>query len=183
MLVIHRITAHRAPFQTNLGSRRMVHPMLDSIHRGLGGGYSIYIITQNHRKEIPMFGFSAWKRSSDIRRLNKDAPIIIEYARQTTRPDRIREIARVTAQHLDRAHKIFEPTSIGLKRAIYEYQRLHNEARRQHDNVSLSAFTLVLIYIRAENMGKDCRPALDTIDAFLGEWEHTNKDEEPLTRP
>ncbi len=120
-----------------------------------------------------MFGFLAWKRNSDIRRLNKDAPLIIEYARQTARPERIPEIARVTAEHLNRAHKIFEPTTIGLKRAILEYQRLHNEARRQRDDVSLSAFTLVLIYIRAENMGEDCRPALDTIDSFLGEWEHT----------
>ena len=130
-----------------------------------------------------MFGFTAWKRNSDIQRLNKDAPLIIDYARQTTRPERIRDIARLTAQHLDRARKIFEPTPIGLKRAIVEYQRLHNEARRQNDNVSLSAFTLVLIYIRAEGIGEDCRPALDTIDAFLGEWEHTNNVVEPLTRP
>ena len=120
-----------------------------------------------------MFGFSAWKRNSDIRRLNKDAPLIIDYARQTTRPDKIREIARITAEHLDRAHRIFEPTPIGLKRALLEYRRLHTEARRQRDDVSLSAFTLVLIYIRAEDMGEDCRPALDTIDSFLGEWEHT----------
>ena len=123
-----------------------------------------------------MFGFSAWKRNSDIRRLNKDAPLIIEYARQTTRPDRMREIAHLPARHLERSHKIFEHTPIGLKRAILEYRRLHNEARRQYDSVSLSAFTLVLIYVRAEGMGEDCRPALDTIDAFIAEWKHTLSD-------
>ncbi len=131
-----------------------------------------------------MFGFSAWRRNSNIQRLNKDAPIIIEYARQTTRPDNMREIARLTAQHLERAHKIFEPTSIGLKRAIDEYQRLHKEARWQRDNVTLSVFTLVLIYIRAEGMGEDCRPAIDAIDDFIGEWGHALSDNtEPKIKP
>ncbi|MBT3305080.1 MAG: hypothetical protein HN377_01215 [Alphaproteobacteria bacterium] len=127
-----------------------------------------------------MFGFSTWKRNSDIRRLNKDAPLIVEYTRQTTRAETVREVARVTAQHIGHARKIFEPTPIGLKRAIVEYERLHREARRQHDQISLSAFTLVLIYIRAEGFGEDCRPALDTIDAFIAQWEHAHKnDTEP----
>ncbi|MBC8339114.1 MAG: hypothetical protein ISR51_09060 [Rhodospirillales bacterium] len=118
--------------------------------------------------------FKAWKKATDVRRLNKDAPIIIEHARQTLRPERMPEIAKATAEHLERSHKIFEPTSVGLKRAILEYQRLHQEARRQRDDVSLTAFTLVQIYIRAEDYGEVCRPALDTINAFLAEWGHGN---------
>jgi hypothetical protein len=124
-----------------------------------------------------MFGFSAWRRNSNIRRINKDAPVIIEYARQTTRSEKVREIARVTAGHLEHARKIFEPTPTGAKRAILEYQRLHREARRQRDDVSLSAFTLVQIYIRAESLGEDCRPAMDAIDAFIAEWEHAISDD------
>ena len=130
-----------------------------------------------------MFGFFAWKRKSKIRQINKDAPIIIEHARQTFRSDKVREIVRVTAQHLGRARKIFEPTPIGRQRAIDEYKRLHREARRQQDDVSLSAFTLVQIYLRAEGMGEDCRPAINTIDAFLAEWGHVlNDDTEPVTK-
>jgi len=120
--------------------------------------------------------FKAWKRASDVRRLNKDAPTVLEHARQTFHPDRMKDIARVTAEHLEHSHKIFESTPVGLKRAILEYQRRHREARHQHDDVSLSAFTLVLIYIRAESFGEDCRPALDTIDAFLAEWGHAPED-------
>jgi len=97
---------------------------------------------------------------------------------------RMREIAHLTARHLERSHKIFEHTPIGLKRAILEYRRLHNEARRQYDSVSLSAFTLVLIYVRAEGMGEDCRPAMDAIDAFIGEWGHALSDNtEPKIKP
>ncbi|NQV83140.1 MAG: hypothetical protein HQ494_04900 [Rhodospirillales bacterium] len=122
-----------------------------------------------------MFGFSTWKRNSDIRRLNKDAPLVIEYTRQTTRSDAFRQIAGATARHLVHVRAVYEPTPTGLKRAIAEYQRLHQEARQQHDQISLSAFTLVLIYIRAEGMGEDCRPAMDAIDAFIAEWDHANK--------
>jgi len=66
-----------------------------------------------------MFGFFAWKRKSKIRQINKDAPIIIEHARQAFRSDKVREIARVTAQHLDRAHKIFEPTSSPIRPRVW----------------------------------------------------------------
>lgn len=116
-----------------------------------------------------MFGFSAWRKKSEVQRLNKGAPLIIEYARQTTRPESFKKIARLTAQHLEYAHKVFGTTPIGFKRTIDEYKRLHNEARRQRDNLSLSTFTLVLIYIRSEAMGQDCRLAIETIDAFIGE--------------
>ena len=116
--------------------------------------------------------FKAWKRASDVRRLNTDAPIILEHARQTLHPERMPEIAKATNEHLKRCHKIFEPTPVGLKRAILEYKRLHQEARRQRDDVLLTAFTLVQIHIRAEDMGDDCQAALDTIDGFLAEWGH-----------
>lgn len=87
----------------------------------------------------------------------------------------LRDIALRTAEHLERAHKVFEPDAIGLKRAILEYERLHREARDQRDEVSLSAFTLVLIYIRAEALGEASRPAVDTINDFIGEWEHAKE--------
>ncbi len=123
-----------------------------------------------------MFGLFGNKTKRQARRLNRDAPVIIEHARQTFRGDRIRDIALRTAEHLERAHKVFEPNAIGLKRAILEYERLHREARDQRDEVSLSAFTLVLIYIRAEALGEVSRPAVDTIDNFIGEWEHAKED-------
>ncbi len=123
-----------------------------------------------------MFGLFGNKSEREARRLNRDAPVIIEHARQTFRGDRLRNIALRTAEHLERVHKVFEPNAIGLKRAILEYKRLHLEARNQHDEVSLSAFTLVLIYIRAEALGEAGGPAVHTIDDFIAEWEHARED-------
>ncbi len=123
-----------------------------------------------------MFGLFGNKTEREARRLNRDAPVIIEHARQTFRGDRLRNIALRTVEHLERAHRVFEPNAIGLKRAIMEYQRLHREARDHRDDVSLSAFTLVLIYIRAEALGEAGRSAVHAIDDFISEWEHANKD-------
>ena len=123
-----------------------------------------------------MFGLFGDKTQKKARRLNRAAPVIIEHARQTFRGNMLRDIALRTAEHLERVHKVFESNAIGLKRAILEYKRLHQEARSQRDEVSLSAFTLVLIYIRAEALGEAGRPAVDTINDFIGEWEHANED-------
>ena len=123
-----------------------------------------------------MFGLFGDKTERQARRLNRDAPVIIEHACQTFRGGMIRDIALRTAEHLERAHKVFEPNAIGLKRAILEYKRLHREARDQHDEVSLSAFTLVQIYIRAEALGEAGGPAVHIIDDFIAEWEHTQED-------
>jgi|TARA_B110000438_G_C15622488_1_gene567194 hypothetical protein len=120
-----------------------------------------------------MFEFFAWKRKREVQGLNKDAQLIIEYAEQTTRPERVLEISRLTSLHLEHAIKIFGTTPIGLKRTIDEYKRLHNEARRQRDDISLSAFTLVQIYIRSKAVGKDCQPAIETIDTFMKRSEQT----------
>ncbi len=123
-----------------------------------------------------MFGLFGDKTQRQARRLNKDAPVIIEHARQTFRGDTIRDIALRTTEHLERAHKVFEANAVGLKRAIMEYQRLHREARDHRDDVSLSAFTLVLIYIRAEALGEAGRPAVNAIDDFIAGWEHAQED-------
>ena len=119
-----------------------------------------------------MFGLFGNKIEKEVKRLNADAQVIIDHARQTLRPETIPVIAHLTAEHLDRARKVFEPNAIGLKRAIYEYQRLHQEARRQRQDAELSAFTLVLIYLKAEQQGEPCQPARDIIDGFIAEWEH-----------
>ncbi len=123
-----------------------------------------------------MFGLFGDKPQREARRLNRDAPVIIEHTRQTFPVGRIRDIALRTAEHLERAHRVFEPDAVGLKRAVLEYKRLHREARDHHDDVSLSAFTLVQIYIRAEALGEAGRPAMRAIDDFIGEWEHAKED-------
>ena len=103
----------------------------------------------------------------EVKRLNKDAPNIIEYALQCFRPDVVRGIADTTRQHLARVHAHYPGTQDGWKQAVADYERLHREARGRRDDVALTAFTFVLIYIRAEVRGEVCRPARDAIDAFV----------------
>ncbi|MAF95631.1 MAG: hypothetical protein CMM60_07745 [Rhodospirillaceae bacterium] len=124
-----------------------------------------------------MFGLFGDRSKDEIRRLNRDAGDIIEYARQSFRTETVRDAALITAEHLARAHEIFEPEVIGLKRGIDEYKRLHAEARRKRDDAALTAFTLVQIYLRAEVQGEACRAARDTIDRFMADWAHAQKDE------
>ncbi len=123
-----------------------------------------------------MFGLFGDRSKGEIRRLNRDAGDIIEYARQSFRTETVRDAALMTAEHLARAHKIFEPEVIGLKRGIDEYKTLHAEARRKRDDAALTAFTLVQIYLRAEIQGEACKPARDTIDQFMNDWEHAQKE-------
>ncbi len=123
-----------------------------------------------------MFGLFGNKKEREIKQLNKDARVILDHTRQTFRAEMVRDIANLTVEHLDRARKVFEPNAIGLKRAIVEYERLHREARRGRQDVVLSAFTLVLIYLHAEAQGEACQPARDTIDDFTEEWAHTQEE-------
>ena len=140
----------------------------------LGVGYSLsrYIIISG--EEI-MFGLFGDKTEREIQRLNKAAQVIIDHAQQTLRAETLRDIAMLTAEHLERAHKVFEPNAIGLKRAIVEYERLHQEARRGRQDAPLSAFTLVLIYLHSEAQGEPCQPARDIINGFIAEWDHARE--------
>ena len=105
----------------------------------------------------------------EIKRLNKDAPNIVEYASQCFRAETVRAIADTTRQHLERAHAHYPGNRDGWRQAVADYERLHREARGRRDDVALTAFTFVLIYIRAEVQGEACRPARDAIDAFIDE--------------
>jgi hypothetical protein len=106
----------------------------------------------------------------EIKRLNKDAPNIVEYALQCFRREVIRGVANNTRQHLERVHAHYPGNLDGWKQAVADYERMHREARSKRDDVTLTAFTFVLIYIRAEVQGEACRPARDVIDAFIDEW-------------
>ena len=49
-------------------------------------------------------------------------------------------------------------------------RRMHNEARKQRDQQTLTALTLAIIYMRAERVGPVAQGARDAIHAYLDEW-------------
>ncbi len=123
-----------------------------------------------------MFGLFGNKTKREIRQLNKDAPNIIVYSYQSLRTETVRDAALMTAEHLERVRQVYKDDPLGPKRAIAEYETLHKEAVRWHDDVALTAFTLVLIYVRAELQGEACAPARQAIDDFMDQWAHATED-------
>lgn len=108
----------------------------------------------------------------EARRLNRDASAIIDSAIKSFPIEKVRDIALMTREHLGEAREHLEKHSEGRDQALYRFRQLHREARRRMDQVSLTAFTLVIIHLRAEPLGDSAQPALDAIDEFTGQWAH-----------
>ena len=111
-------------------------------------------------------------KAREIRQLNRDAPVIIENARESYRSELVRDIAVLIHQKITEAKTNCGDDAVCLQRALDHFRRLHCEARRKNEHVGLTGYTLVIIYLRAELIGSECNPARAAIDGFLGEWRH-----------
>ena len=100
-----------------------------------------------------MFGLFGDPKKREGARLGRDAPAIIEHARQSFHADGQREVAMLVHRHISRAHKVYGTSEIDLKRAGHDYQQMVRDARRRNDQLGFSAMTLVLIYLRSELVG------------------------------
>ena len=110
------------------------------------------------------------KKKREARQLNRDAPSVIHHAEQVYAPTRLRFMADTILTLIERAHVQYGLSEIDLKRAHFDYRGLHKEARRENDQVRLSAMTLVIIYLRAEIAGPPADPARAAIDEFTEKW-------------
>ena len=108
----------------------------------------------------------------EAKRLNRDAPAIIESAVKSYSVERVRDIALTTLEHLGEADEHLGKHSESRDQLLYRFRQLHSEARRRTDQVALTAYTLVIIHLRAEALGAICSPALEAIDAFTAQWAH-----------
>ena len=103
-------------------------------------------------------------------RLNRDATTIIEAARATASSPRIRETALRIRDELDTAHTRGGDDPSRYAPLVAHFRTQHREARRRRDAAALTALTLVIIYLRAETIGRDAEPARKRIDDFISEW-------------
>lgn len=103
----------------------------------------------------------------EARQLNRDAPLVINHARDLFAPKTLSTIADLVREHVKRSHKQYGTSVVDLKRAHFDYKRLHKEARRRNVQSELSGLTLVIIYLRAEIAGEPADPARQAIDAFV----------------
>jgi hypothetical protein len=118
-----------------------------------------------------MFGLFDGK-AREIRRLNGDAAVVIENARESYRSELVRDIAVLIDEKINEAKTHCGDDAVCIKRALDHFRRLHREARRRNEHVGLTAYTLVIIYLRAVLIGPECAPARDAVDAFLDDWRH-----------
>jgi len=105
-------------------------------------------------------------------RLNRDAATVIESATRAIPVDRVRDIAIMTLEHLGETRAHLDKHTQSRDQVLYRFKQLHGEARRRMDQVGLTAYTLIIIHIRAQALGAVAAPALEVIDAFIGRWAH-----------
>ena len=106
----------------------------------------------------------------EANRLSRDAATIIEAARSVSLSDGIRETALRIRDELEVAHARGGDDPSRYAPLVDHFKAQHREARRRRDDAALTALTLVIIYLRAEEIGADAEPARDCIDAFISEW-------------
>ena len=111
-----------------------------------------------------------FRQDMEVRQLNRDAPLIVRHATELFKPKILNEIAVLVSNHIDRAHVQYGTSLINLKRAHFDYKRLHKEARRRADQTGLSSMTLIIIYLRAEIAGPKAAQACQDIEAFVNEY-------------
>lgn len=108
----------------------------------------------------------------EARRLNLDAAAIIDSALDSFPIDRVRDIAVMTLEHLQEVRAHLEDHSESREDVLARFRQLHRESRRRMDQIGLTAYTLVIIHLRAEPLGDLAAPAREAIDAFTGQWSH-----------
>ena len=106
----------------------------------------------------------------EANRLSRDAATIIEAARSVSSSSGIREKALRIRDELEVAHARGGDDPSRYAPLVDHFKAQHREARRRRDDTALTALTLVIIYLRAEEIGADAEPARDCIDAFISEW-------------
>lgn len=117
-----------------------------------------------------IFGWLRKNPERDARQLDKDARAVTDMARQTYRAQLLVDIARITREGLAQIEELCGDDAARRAREVDRYQALHREARRQHDQVGLTAYTLVIIHARSIDLAQLGAPARAAIQQFLDEW-------------
>lgn len=119
---------------------------------------------------MPLDMFGLLGKSSEIRRLNRDASAIIKADTRAYDEAHLRSIATQIKAHLERSRREIAGLEPSQSRLLADIKSRHQEARKRQDQTALSALTLVIIYLRSTELGEACQPAIDSIDRFLDEW-------------
>ncbi|MBF2760438.1 MAG: hypothetical protein ISN28_09245 [Ectothiorhodospiraceae bacterium AqS1] len=120
--------------------------------------------------------FRLHREARRAKRLRRDAEEVIEIACTPPRPERMQRIAERIARELSIAHRRGGPDPSRYGPIVEHFRAQHRQARQRRDDETLTALTLVIIYLRAEMLGEAAAPACERIDAFLIEQGASERD-------
>ena len=112
----------------------------------------------------------------EARRLNRDTAAILESATAGYPIESVRDMAVMTAKEIGQAQAHLEMYPDARDEVLAGLTRQHRESRRRMNQVALTAYTLAIIYLRAQALGDACREAIDAIDEFTGHWAHAREE-------
>ncbi|MCP5151508.1 MAG: hypothetical protein H6983_21985 [Ectothiorhodospiraceae bacterium] len=108
----------------------------------------------------------------EARRLVRDARAVVEMAAAALPAPTTRAIASMAREHRDRALATVEAEPARREVLIGELRTRHREARRRRDDVELTAYTLVIIYLESLPLGARAADARATVDEFIASVEN-----------
>ena len=102
-----------------------------------------------------MFAWLDWLfgEKSEARQLNRDARAIINSARLGYRTEVQREMALLTGETLATAHERGGDDPSKYQPLISHFKMMHRDAKQARNQTQLTAYTLIIIYLRAEQLG------------------------------
>ena len=106
----------------------------------------------------------------ETRLLNRDAQYIVDDALGRFSEERVVQMANATRVYLEDARDQLARPNLDPENVLVHFRSLHGAARRERQDMGLSAITLVIIYLRAQRHRDACEPAIRTIDDFVAEW-------------
>jgi hypothetical protein len=111
--------------------------------------------------------FSLFGKRHEARRLDRDCRAIIRSDELAYRPSHLEKIGALVTEYLEQVRKAGSIEPIDPPNWL---KNVHREARKKHDQASLSAATLTIIYLRAHKLGEDGAPVRQNIDSYLLKW-------------
>jgi hypothetical protein len=127
---------------------------------------------------------SIWPFSAsyEVRVLNRDARYVIEDSTERFSDERLVQMANATRAYLTDAREQMKQPQFSAANVLPHFQDLHRTARREQQDMALSALTLILIFLRAQQHAERCQPALNAIDEFVEQWASNDEEDAPTGR-
>ncbi|UTW52817.1 hypothetical protein KFF05_05490 [bacterium SCSIO 12827] len=109
---------------------------------------------------------------AEAKRLNRDVTYIVHALNEEHYGPIAKDVATDLRKDIDYTIETFirKDETYGFKRGLDNLSRMHNEARKRHDQRALTSLTLAIIYMRAGKIGDPAKPAIAAIEAFVEEW-------------